>query len=99
MAWKKGQSGNPAGKPKGTGYYQKLLQKAIEEAQKKHKIGPVKLFVEKAYTDNELLKALMRKILPDKKIVDASVSGDPDKPLMVVFFGEKKSEHSKPKVS
>ena len=51
------------------------LRKAIEKVQKDHDSTLLEHFVERAYTDNTLLVALMRKLVPDKKALEGDVAG------------------------
>lgn len=87
--WKKGESGNPGGRPSEA---RAELEKALDAAGKKR--NPTTTFLKhvatKAYEDTGILKAVIDKFLPDLKSVDAKVSGGNGKPITVVFFGEKK---------
>ena len=64
MKWKKGQSGNPAGR-KGDAVKAELRD-ALDNFKLKHKRTFIQHFVEKAHFDKDYAIALARKILPDK---------------------------------
>jgi len=74
--WKKGQSGNPNGRPKGT-TRTNLLMDAIAKVEKQK--GKKKFLihaVEQAYTDTRVLVAILKKIIPDLKAIEVTGSGD-----------------------
>lgn len=62
--WKKGQSGNPNGKPKRPEI--EAVREALMEVEYEKKISLWKHLVKQAYEDNTVLIALARKFLPDK---------------------------------
>ena len=77
--WKPGESGNPAGRPKGTKNKFSIvdLQKAMDKAKEKN--GGVSLLehvCRKAYNDNGLAIAILKKMLPDLRRVEAIVDVD-----------------------
>lgn len=85
----KGKSGNPAGRKKGKNAMDEL-RAAIKTEEKKHKRTLMQQFVARAYEDSSVMVALMRKILPDKKIQDVNLSGD----VGVIFrFGNTKTDN------
>ena len=69
--WKKGQSGNPNGRPPKPEI--QLLRDAIQEVQKEENKDLLKHYVRQAFHDNGLLATLMKKLLPDLKQVDAGI--------------------------
>lgn len=88
--FKKGQSGNPAGKPKGANQPMTELLKAIKKIEKEEdREKLMEHFVKRAYEDNKVLVALMKKILPDKKIENLNIGGQGNNPIRVIMFGKK----------
>jgi hypothetical protein len=68
MAWKKGQSGNPKGRPKKGQDYVSQLEAALNKAAKKH--GGKTLLehcAEEAYSNPQMAIALLKKFMPDLK--------------------------------
>jgi len=84
----KGQSGNPAGKPKGANQPMTELLKAIKLVEKSKRKKLMVHFVEQAYKDNKVLVALMKKVLPDKKVEDINIGGQAGNPLSIVMFDD-----------
>jgi hypothetical protein len=74
MPFKKGQSVNPGGKPKSE--YRKMLDLAMKAKTKEHKMSLIEHAVEQAYSDNTVLTAILRKLLPDLRAVDANITQD-----------------------
>lgn len=62
--FKKGCVANPKGRPVKPEI--ELLRNALEAAQTKQGMHLIEFAVEKAYTDNQVLIAILKKILPDK---------------------------------
>jgi hypothetical protein len=76
MRYKPGQSGNPAGKPKGSKNHAITLEKltaAIRAVEKSKRKSLLEHFVERSYKDNKLLAVLMKKYIADKKELVAEV--------------------------
>ena len=84
--WKKGESGNPGGRPSEA---RAELEKALDAVGEKNDTTFLKHVAEQAYKDNGVLKAVIDKFLPDLKSVDAKVSGGNGKPTTIVVFGRK----------
>ena len=62
--WVKGQSGNPKGQPKNPEMEE--LRQAIRQARKKHGRSILNHFVERAFFNDAVLIALIKKFVPDK---------------------------------
>ena len=60
MAWKKGQSGNPNGRPKATERDQ--LRKALAKVEKEKGKKFLVHCVEQAFVDNMMAKEIMKKL-------------------------------------
>lgn len=74
--WVKGKAQNPAGRPKGTKNKFSLahLQRAMEKAKKTHSgQSLIESMCERAYTNDHVAIAILRKMLPDLRQVDAIV--------------------------
>ena len=74
MPFKKGQSGNPNGRPKRGDTMVEQLEKAINEVEKAKKRKLFNHFVRQAFEDNAVLIALMRKIIPDMKHIEGDMN-------------------------
>ena len=85
MPFKKGQIGNPKGRPKGSTNKRAELLTAIKYVQSRKDPATGKTrkkllvhAVEQAYVDNAVLVAIMRKLIPDMKSVElAGADGTP----------------------
>jgi hypothetical protein len=73
VTWKKGQSGNPNGRPRKGQSIPEQLEAAIKAVEKQRKIKMLNHFVRRALENDAVLIALMKKVLPDMKHVDSKV--------------------------
>lgn len=64
--FKPGQSGNPNGRPKGSGYMEQLTA-AIKTIEKDKKKKLFDRFVEQAYSNPTIMVALMNKLLANRQ--------------------------------
>lgn len=94
--FKKGESGNPAGKPKGTTDWRSKLRKQIEEAAP----GLIdKLVAQAEWGDVAAIKLLLDKVLPNVKPQSLPVNidiptGDESASILAVFSAMSKGEIS-----
>lgn len=84
--WVKGQSGNPAGRPGNPATL--ALNEAIRLYRKKKKKDLIWHFVEQAFVDNQVLIALMKKLLPDKMAGDIKGEGLGDTKVVIIANGK-----------
>jgi hypothetical protein len=66
-SWKKGQSGNPNGRPKKPEI--DALRTAIKVVEKENDMTLLEYFVRRAYENDSVLVALCKKFLPDMKSI------------------------------
>ena len=71
MPFKKGQSGNPKGKPPKPAV--QALEKAIREVEKEKGESFLKTCVKAAYNEPSVMVAILKKILPDLKQVEGDI--------------------------
>lgn len=62
--FRKGHTGNPKGRPKGTRYLN-LLESVIDEVENEKGESLVKRLVDRAYEDDKILMFVFNKILPN----------------------------------
>lgn len=94
MVFKKGKISNPKGRPRGVPNKKTELMNAIKYVQGKKGKKLLVHAVEQAYEDKAVLVALLKKLIPDLKMVEVEMNTEPDKPMRweVVF---KKAEPEK----
>ena len=68
MPWKKGQSGNPGGRPRMPEVEE--LRKALVKAAREHDCTFLEHFVKRAYENDIVAIALAKKLIPDLNIVE-----------------------------
>ncbi len=72
--------------PKKRAYNVDELKKAIEEVEKGEKTTLLKHFIGKAYTSEQVLIALIKKLVPDISITELSNSGSPINVFVMQFL-------------
>jgi len=72
MVWAKGESGNPAGRPKSSAIEE--LRRALENVENAKGKSFVQHFIEKSYMSPQMAIALMKKLYPD--MVHLEAGGD-----------------------
>ena len=88
MTFIPGRSGNPNGRPKNPAANE--LRKAIIKVQKGEDCTLLEHFVIRAYKNDSVLIAVVKKLLPDLKTVETNIFEDgTDKPMRVVYVIEK----------
>lgn len=93
MPFVKGQSGNPDGRPKKPEIEE--LRKAIKVVEKTKRKKLLRHFVERAYTNDKVLVALMKKILADVKFEERNlnIGGQEGNPIgLIMFSGLRKND-------
>jgi len=106
--WKPGQSGNPAGRPKGAKNFTTLFEKAVKEVAKKLELGEDPDAVEIQIIQRGIKEALAGKYQFYKDIFDR-IYGQPKQPIDVdfkptplldaVFNNNRNKENSEPETT
>lgn len=73
MPWEKGQSGNPNGRPKKGDSAEEMLLVAIRTVEKSKRKNLLNHFVRRAFKNDKVLIALVKKIVPDKKYLEGDL--------------------------
>lgn len=81
MPFSKGKSGNPGGKVKSR--YRKMLDAAMKAESKKQGQTLIRHAVKVAYKDSTVLTAILKKLLPDLKSIEAKL--DTDSPFRLIL--------------
>ena len=68
--WKKGVSGNPKGRPKKGLTEGDMLLAAIDKMEKFKRLSILEHLVDRAYENDAVLIALLKKLVPDLKSMD-----------------------------
>lgn len=90
--WEKGKSGNPNGRPKGSkNKVTEALKIAIGEVEKEKGKGLFRHFVERGYKNDNVLVALIRKLVADKTQVEGNLEGDVKVKIELVDNDDNKS--------
>ena len=84
MAFRKGKSGNPHGRPKGSYALHTMLEKAIKEVEAEQGIDFLREAVKRALKSDAVMIALLRKIVPDKTEFSGEIIHT-DKQVLIVY--------------
>jgi hypothetical protein len=92
MTFQKGRSGNPTGRRAGIEEYFTKLQKAIKHVEKAKGKKILIHAVEQAYEDNQILNALLKKLLPDISSTELQGTINAQSQLILIRASEQNQE-------
>lgn len=90
MPWKKGQSGNPKGRVKKPEIEE--LRKAIKTVEKQKKKKLLQHFIERAFKNDAVLVATIKKLVADKTQTDVDLGGEVNVKISLVDSDGQKEE-------
>ena len=81
--------------PRPKGEYRQLLEQAMKAEQNVQKVSLLRHAIKMAYSDNAVLIAIVRKLLPDLKSVDMKTVGDSPFRLIIDLTGKTTGKRTK----
>lgn len=89
VGWRKGQSGNPKGRPKNPEIEQ--FRQALEKVAKEKDTTLLESIIRRAYKSDSLAQAVLKKILPD--LTSADIKGEGFEQIIQNFVSYANSTH------